>query len=104
MERLGTVLRTSQHFSALACHFEEFNTDTLENSQLLINKTKRPGEEWGHQKSSRNFVSESDRFQVQIALYMAAMEKQSTKSALLGRRIWGHIRQPLLLPVPVFYC
>ena len=65
-------------------------------------KTKGPGEEWGPQKSSRNFGSESGRFRVQISLWLLWKEQSTicTILALFGRRILGQYPAAPSSPAP----
>ena len=59
------------------------------------------GRQRGPQKSSRNFVSETGRFRVQISLWLLR-KGQSTILALFRQGFWGNIRRLLVLPAPLF--
>ena len=64
---------------------------------------QRGRERRGPQKSSRNFVSETGRFRVQIP-YDSYGRDRAPFWPFFGAAFWGNIRRPLVLPAPLVYC
>ena len=64
---------------------------------LISSKTKGPGEKGAPRNHTKNFVSETGRFLVQIAYDSYGRDRAPFWP-------WGNIRRPLLLPAPLFYC
>ena len=96
IQYIGLVTMLS--FIVMNCHIapkENCNCNRIfvaskeqqQHTKNISSKTKGPGEE-GPQKSSRNFVSESGRFRVQISLWILWKE-QSTILALFGEKDFG---------------